>query len=340
MAHGGLALHRDVRLVVVDVEDRLGGVLDAPHDDRGDLDRVAALVVDLELVAVEGAGPQRDLVARETPRGLRRRARPTPETARLARRAGRCRRRVAPVEADLARGAAVVAEQDQHARLVGLEREVAVRGEDRQDERDDAGPDHPGDRVVVACGVGRALGRREVEQHRTEDVQGDRDREHRPAGQDPGLTFGAHLDSFAAAPAAPAGAIACDIAMISPSYRSRKHRRGDGPGAWRRIDEGGRAPGRSPPFELVLGHHRRDVDEVLLEAELLSPSPMARPTSWLRRPRARRCQPASSGLDLDLAAVQVDLAERAGATITASAPQSRALVRMRRDEVVDDVLLA
>ena len=48
--HRCLALHVDVVLVVVDLEDRLGRVDDAPDDDRGDLDRVAVVVVHLELL--------------------------------------------------------------------------------------------------------------------------------------------------------------------------------------------------------------------------------------------------------------------------------------------------
>jgi len=56
MPHGGLALDSDVMLIIVDIEARLGGILDPPDDDRGDLDRVAALVIHLEFVAVEVAG--------------------------------------------------------------------------------------------------------------------------------------------------------------------------------------------------------------------------------------------------------------------------------------------
>ena len=54
-----LGLHGHVRLVVLDVEQRLRGVLDPPDHHRGDLDRVAALVVDLQLGAVEVARAQR-----------------------------------------------------------------------------------------------------------------------------------------------------------------------------------------------------------------------------------------------------------------------------------------
>ena len=55
-----LALHDDVVFVVVHVEARAEGVLDLPNHDRGDLDRVSALVVDLQLLAVQIARSQRD----------------------------------------------------------------------------------------------------------------------------------------------------------------------------------------------------------------------------------------------------------------------------------------
>ena len=58
MAHGRLALHGDVMLVVVDVEASLRGVLHAPDDDRGDFNGVAALVVHLEFFAVEVPGAE------------------------------------------------------------------------------------------------------------------------------------------------------------------------------------------------------------------------------------------------------------------------------------------
>ena len=97
MAQRGLALHGHELLVVGDVEHRLGRVGDAPHDDRGDLDRVAAGVVDLDPLALEVAHPQRDLLALVE--------------------------RVAPPQAGLGDRPDVAAEQDQHARLVGLDDE-------------------------------------------------------------------------------------------------------------------------------------------------------------------------------------------------------------------------
>ena len=60
VAQRRLGLHLDVVVVVVHLEDRLGGVDDPPDDDRGDLDRVAVVVVDLEVRALEVADAQRD----------------------------------------------------------------------------------------------------------------------------------------------------------------------------------------------------------------------------------------------------------------------------------------
>ena len=61
VAQRGLRLGGDELLVVVDVEQRLGGVLHVPHHDVGDLDGVAHLVVDLQDLAVQRAGADRDL---------------------------------------------------------------------------------------------------------------------------------------------------------------------------------------------------------------------------------------------------------------------------------------
>ena len=52
------ALRRHVHLVFVDVEDGLRRVFDAPDDDGGDLDRIAAAVVDLQLLAIERSSAQ------------------------------------------------------------------------------------------------------------------------------------------------------------------------------------------------------------------------------------------------------------------------------------------
>ena len=55
MPHRGFALHADVIVVVLDIEQRLRGVLHPPHHDDGDFDGIAVLVVDLELIAGEVA---------------------------------------------------------------------------------------------------------------------------------------------------------------------------------------------------------------------------------------------------------------------------------------------
>src|SRR3972149_10275495 len=56
----GLALNAHVVLVVVYLEAGFGGVYDFPDDDRGDLDRISVKVVDLELLALEVAHPERN----------------------------------------------------------------------------------------------------------------------------------------------------------------------------------------------------------------------------------------------------------------------------------------
>ena len=61
-ADRGFDLDADELLVIVDVEQRLGGVDHAPHDLRRDLDRVAAQVVDLDLLGDEVVGAGRDLL--------------------------------------------------------------------------------------------------------------------------------------------------------------------------------------------------------------------------------------------------------------------------------------
>ena len=56
MADGRFALDVDVGVVIVHVETGLERVLNAPDHDGRDFDRVAAFVVDFELVAVEVSG--------------------------------------------------------------------------------------------------------------------------------------------------------------------------------------------------------------------------------------------------------------------------------------------
>ena len=60
----GFDLDPDELLVIVDVEQRLRGVDDAPHDLRRHLDRVAAQVVDLDLLGNEIVGADRHLLLR------------------------------------------------------------------------------------------------------------------------------------------------------------------------------------------------------------------------------------------------------------------------------------
>ena len=97
VAQRRLALHLHVVVVVVDFEHGFGGVDDLPHDDRGDLDRVALVVVDLQLRRSRSCAP-------------------------AATRASSCRGDW-PSAGRLARGADVVAEQLQHLRLVGVDDE-------------------------------------------------------------------------------------------------------------------------------------------------------------------------------------------------------------------------
>ena len=54
----GFALDANVAVVAVHVEDRLGGVLDSPDDDDRNLDRIAPLVIHLELFPVQVAHAQ------------------------------------------------------------------------------------------------------------------------------------------------------------------------------------------------------------------------------------------------------------------------------------------
>ena len=99
-------LDLDEVLVVVDLEHRFGGVDHAPHDDRGDLDRVALVVVDLELRALEVADAQRDPLLRVE--------------------------RVRPAQARRPDRADVVAEELQHLALVRVDDEQAGEEEDVQ----------------------------------------------------------------------------------------------------------------------------------------------------------------------------------------------------------------
>jgi hypothetical protein len=144
VAQSGLALGSDVPFEIVDVEHRLRRILNAPNDDRRDLDRVPTLVVDLQRLAVERAGAQGDLVTpyRAAVRSRSRRCRGMRFWSgrfrgSLGRRRG-CGRaalavgveRIAPVKATFPHGPFVGAEQHQHARLVGLQREESAEQDD------------------------------------------------------------------------------------------------------------------------------------------------------------------------------------------------------------------
>ena len=111
VAHRRLGLRQDVGLVVLDVEARLRRVVDAPDDRRRDLDRVAAQVVDLELLAVEVVRAHRDL--------------------------GLGVERIGPAQAALAVGAAVAAEERQQHRLVRLQHVEAGQAPDGDQEAED-----------------------------------------------------------------------------------------------------------------------------------------------------------------------------------------------------------
>src|SRR6266542_1658857 len=79
---------------------RLGGILDSPDHDRGNLDRVALLLIHFQLRTLEIARPQRQLAF--------------------------AAKRVRPPETAVACRADVGAEQGVQACLVGLQRDVAV----------------------------------------------------------------------------------------------------------------------------------------------------------------------------------------------------------------------
>src|SRR6185503_17213498 len=106
---GGFGLDLDVVLVAIDLEHRLRRVADAPHHDGGDLDRVAVVVVHLELRALEVPDTLRDLVAWE-------------------------REGVGPPEPWLVDRANVVAEELEYLRL--------VRAHDEEPAEADADGDH------------------------------------------------------------------------------------------------------------------------------------------------------------------------------------------------------
>lgn len=146
VAQRRLGLHGDIALVVVDVEERLGGIGDVPHHDGCDLDGVAHFVVDLQALAIQGAHAGGDSGGVALGGLLRRGASgfgiahleldhladPGRSAHALA------KERVGPEEALVADGAHVLAEQDAHARLAGLQREESVEWDEPQAKREDA----------------------------------------------------------------------------------------------------------------------------------------------------------------------------------------------------------
>ena len=102
-ADRGFDLDPDELLVIVDVEQRLGGVDHAPHDLRRHLDRVAAQVVDLDLVGNEVVGADRQFLAHHP--------------------------RQHPAQPGRAVGALIVAEQGDRRGLVGLQHVEAAGDE-------------------------------------------------------------------------------------------------------------------------------------------------------------------------------------------------------------------
>jgi hypothetical protein len=112
VADRGLGLHLDVVLVVVDLEHRLRAVVDAPDHHGADLDRVAALVVDLQRRGVEVAAAQRDLALAVE--------------------------RVGPAQAFGAVGTGVLAEQQHDGRLARLQHVQAGEQHGPQHDQADA----------------------------------------------------------------------------------------------------------------------------------------------------------------------------------------------------------
>jgi hypothetical protein len=159
----------DEVLVVVDLEERLGRVGDLPDDDRCDLDRVAVVVVDLELGGLEVADLDRDLAAHGE--------------------------RVDPVETLRAHGSGVVAEEDEGARLVGADRGEPAEGDAYGDEGegDEDDPDDPGDAHVGPC---RSQHADDVPDHEPDQQNrgSQEDEEGGDAGQRPGGAFLVHRE--------------------------------------------------------------------------------------------------------------------------------------------------
>ena len=113
--------------------------------------------------------------------------------------------RVAPAEAALLAGALVAAEQDEHARLVGLQGEEPGGEEDGDAQRDEAGDEHPPHGLRAPARRRRAVEERERDEHRAGDVEGDGDDQHAPAAHHP------RSRSWV-------GTLAIDVLMLPPPW--------------------------------------------------------------------------------------------------------------------------
>ncbi len=141
VAQGGLALHAHVVLIIIHIEDSLRRVLHFPHHDRPDLDGIAALVVDLEFLAVEIPRAQRNFEARELlplrncAAGLSR-GKLGFEFSGPAQRAGLVWairvKRIPPMKPRLPHRPLVCAKQHQNPRLIRLQRKKADQEDDAQ----------------------------------------------------------------------------------------------------------------------------------------------------------------------------------------------------------------
>src|SRR5262249_36526950 len=127
--NGRLALDLHVAFEIVDIEGRLCRVVDPPHDDRSDLDRIAALVVYFDSIAVEVARPERDFRT-----GGARRKRSAGRFGPFRGGLGAAARikRVRPKKSTAPDGSVVAAEKQQNSRFVRLEGEVATEKNNRE----------------------------------------------------------------------------------------------------------------------------------------------------------------------------------------------------------------
>ena len=116
MSECGFTLNPDKVSVIIDIERGLGGIAHTPHHHRRDFDGVSAFVVDLQLFPVEITGTFRD--------------------------AGLGIKWVGPEEAAPDLGTAVISEQQQDHRFVGLQCEMSEQQDQQHRCRD--GPDGDG----------------------------------------------------------------------------------------------------------------------------------------------------------------------------------------------------